>query len=267
MEDQPLDPKDLGSRIARFSNLRAAERAITPTVRGRARLPSFHLGRELLDSLQRMREAVGFRASAIHGLSADDLAASVDRDLDAFTTALCGVINETPMMQFRATLPGTVEQAREEVEALLDFCLEPGRFVPFPRALVDFAVTLLATERAGGGRKKILHDPSQVTARIAILSREQGAVRDPEIAPTCRALRNAAVKLQSQDELEPTIRQIRGVKDSLGIRILHPEVLRSAVAYNVAIHNRLLLILASAREFDSAADEALATLRALDSCE
>ena len=264
MHDHLLDPKELASRISKYANLRAAERAITPTVRGRARLPSFRLGGEILDSLQRLRQAVDQRSSSIGGVSVANLAANIDRDLETFAEALATVINKSPMVQLRATLPGTVRQAREEVEALLDFCLEPGRFTPFPRALVDYMITLLSTAGADEGRKMIQNDPSQVTKRVEALSLEQASLRHSGVDNACSVLRVAAVDLVSMDDLESIIRRMREIKDDLCERLLHPEVLRSVVAYNVAIHNRLLIILSAAREFDQAAHQTLASLRALD---
>ncbi len=264
VDDQPLEPKNLADRVKRYSNLRAAERAVTPTVRGRTLLPSYRLGHELLDDLQRLKGAIRDGQTTVEGVSVDDLAASIDRDLDAFGTALSGVISATPMVQFRATLPGTAEQAREEVQALLDFCLNLDHFEVWPRALIDYTISLLATETAPQGRRVIRTDPCQVTTIVEAQAREQGALRDDEVSHVCDRLRAATIDLLSEDDLEPTIRQIRELKNGLGRRLLHPEVLRSVVTYNVATSNRLLVILSAAREFDTAAEATLESLRALD---
>lgn len=264
MNARTPDPKDLASRITRYSNLRAAERAVAPTVRSRSGLPSYHVGRGLLEDLQALRAAL-LDGDALH--RDNPIAAQlsgVDGDLDDFSASLCKVIEATPMVQFRATLPGTVEQAREEAEALLDLCLEPGRPGAWPRALIDYVTTLLAVSNTERGTKVIQCDPCEVTARLAALSREQARQSSGELERACKALRDAAIELLSHDDLEPTIRRMRDLKDELGDAMLHPEVLRAVVAYNVATHNRLLEILSAAREFDRAADEALESLRALD---
>lgn len=260
-------PRHVIERINRFSTLRAAERALKPSVRRRRELPSASVGRDLLVRLRHLlAHTRGKRTREENAPPAAAELARIDERLDLFSRQLRATADRSPMAQLRATLPSIAYEHPEEVAALLDLCLE-GDASPATRLpLVDYLVTLLASDH-GYTRKSLIRDPSEVSRQVAARCRR--LANEPEevgleIAQTFdRAIREVA----ELDNLEEIVQRMRVYKAKLDGRIFIPSVLRSVVAYNLAVSNRIEALLDRERERARAAEAMFLALDALDALE
>lgn len=236
-----LDESSVVARVTRYSNLRGVERALLPSVRSRVRLPTTHLGADLLGRLQSLLESArrtdGDDPDAARRARHD--LALVDRTLDAFSRALVDLIGETSVGQLRSTLPPLLERSRGEVVALLDLCLD--HFVPPDDGAVlhkiDYMITLLSRQRIG--RVSTLQcDPCSVSPGVRRRCALAGRSADEGADRFARQFRDARIELLAIDELDGIIERMRKFKTRLGLALFDPDVLRAVVSYNIAADNR-----------------------------
>lgn len=262
-----LDEATIVARVTRYSSLRGVERALLPSVRRRVRLPTTHLGTDLLARLQGLLDRArigGLGARRVDDRTRDELA-RIDESLYAFANALSRMIDETPIAQLRATLPMLVDRSRGEVASLLDLCLET--FVPGGGgdafAKVDYLVTLLSRQRSGDFAS--LHcDPCTVTPGIIRRCAAADERADEHAAEIARAFRDARIELLAVDDLDEVVQRMRTVKAELDAAWFDRDVLRAIVHYNIAADNRFRELFELEHRRDAAIERTLRALSELD---
>jgi hypothetical protein len=258
--------RDVIARIRRYSTLRAAERALQPTVRLRRKHPTAALGLDLLIDLRELLTQVQSQGGASSGGEPDreelDLE-RVDSRLKEFSRKLEQTIGHTSLAQFRATLRAITRKNRAEATALLDFCLESEGRASRDLALVDYLITLLSSESVRGV-KSLAFDPTGVSPALTGLCEREARRADLRCDEAGGEFRSAALEVAELEDLVPLVRRMRRVKNRLGRRFFAPDVLRSIVAYNLAVANRLEALLDAQRSEDAAMERTLRDLRALD---
>lgn len=287
---QPTRARRVVMRIARYSALRSAERALIPSVRRRGGLPSIRLGQELIGELHKLLDHVTKGKSA-HDASGDwgsgvlqaalteeDRAGSseletlttelvaIDEGLDQIARELRALAARTPLGQLRATLPGTTCERPSETAALLDLYLEDLTLGSEPPFLVDYMITLLASSRAPGLRT-LRADPCTVSPGVEALcaaAEERHNERSRDFAESFRA---ASLELLGLEDLEGVILRVREKKSRLGACFFSREVLRSVVNYNIAVSNRLHELIEQERSSDFEVEQTLDALRKLDAAD
>ena len=271
-----VDEKAVVRLINRYSSLRAAERALRPSVRDRRSLPTAALGRDLVATLQSHLEqvrALGAREDEEPSCVEEEVEQVwtslrvIEAELADFVVKLGAIIKSTPIAQLRSTLPAVAAQYRAEAKALLDICLEVTDFETEPPFLVDYLITVLSSATTGGHRA-IRYDPAQISPGVVSRCAEYEASFSTEGAEraslTSRALRNATMEVLVIDELEGMVGPMRELKRELGESFFDRDVLRSIVHYNVSVGNRFHTLFELEREQDVAAERTIAALEALD---
>lgn len=236
----PSTRKQLRARVARYARLRAAQRALAAA----APLPaSFDTGaraRVRLRALEDDPEVRAGDASAPASAAWKESLAGVDAALGAYAEELRGAAEAIPGARIRATLPPLLGEDRPALLGLLDLCLadkrgERARWL----SLTDYLVTLLVSEVAADGTRRVASDPTRLTARLRRLSSAWGEHADPEAAALAAELREACEALAAGDEVGDVIERVKRAKERAGDRFFDPALLRAAIAYNVAAFNRL----------------------------
>ena len=260
--------KDVVGRINRYSSLRSVERALSPSVR--RRLPLAGAGRRqgVLLRLQRLLDgALSRGATPIEPAVDVESLRSVDAELDGLSDRLAGTLRSTPLAQFRATLPGVVTRHRTDAVALLDFWLDARRPDADSLHLIDYLITLLATDEVDG-QITVVADPSTVSSGVERACRDlQGSRSDPDAKRASEAasmLRASSVTVLDEDDLESTIVAMRSLKLGAADVYFDPDLLRSAVQYNATVKSRFAALLDADRARDAAVMRTLEALRALD---
>lgn len=249
--------RDVIQRITRFSSLRATERALRPSVRLRRVHASISdLGLGLLRALQQLQDD-----SAATAECRSEMLADIDGDLDALDRALESLVAETPLPQFRANLPSIARSNRAETMALLDFCLATPERRNHHLSLIDYIITLLSSERVGNARC-LRSDPAMASPGLSVLSDLLAARYDD--SESGKAFRQASYEVLDANDVVSVVERMRAVKLQLGEAILVPEVLRCVVSYNLAVSNRLEVLLDADRALDRGIATTLESLRSLD---
>jgi hypothetical protein len=227
---------DVRARLRRYAALRAAVRAISP-----AFPPDTSL--ELQERVQELSGRLRSAASA-GGPSPDAGQASlrleldrIEEEWDGFARDLIARISELPLSQIRATLPGVRESNPDELLALLDLWIADEETLADRWTLLDYMVTLAATE-THSGRKRITGDPTALTAAFQALCTRTGeaAERTDDLV---RGFQGAWQKVRKGEALGPIRKELRDLKASAVSQLLAPDVLRAIVSCNVALWNRL----------------------------
>jgi hypothetical protein len=219
-------------RIERFARLRAALRALAPSIHFSDREGLDEAFSELRGWLRR---ATSLAADAPDALP--NLLARIDSNLDVLRGELFAHLRRLSLAQLRSTLPAHRAAHPEEVLALLDECLF-GYDGPDSAAVLDYLITLLATESAGG-RKHLACDPAELSAALAAHCAAAAAASGPESAELAHAFETAREELERGEPVVPIASRVRTIKRDHSSRIFAPEVLRALVAYNVAASNRI----------------------------
>jgi len=260
-----VDEAAVVARVTRYSSLRGVERALLPSVRSRVQLPTTALGADLLGRLQSLLEHVRHAdtASPEARARAGEELVRIDEALSSFSAALTARIEETPIAQLRATLPGIVDRWRGEVASLLDLCLEsfvPRTDGPAP-CRIDFLVTLLARQRVGDV-STLRCDPCTVSPGLR--RRCTDDADDERAAALARRFREARIELLSTDAVDGVVEGMRAVKSELGGCLFDKDVLRELVSYNIAADNRFRELFELEQSRDAAIERTLRALAALD---
>ncbi len=232
-------------RIERYAGIRGALRALAPStcfVESSIDLDGTYL--EVRGSLLAASE---LEAGAGDRSELASLLSKIDAGLDALGAEARTRLRAIPLAQLRATLPERARSYPEEVTALLDLCLDCEEQSAEWGNLLDYVITLLATE-AVDGRKRGAGDPVSLTPQLT--ARCEAALRaaPPDAEALAAALRMAREDLERGDALVPIVKRVRGTKRGSPETLFVPEVLRALVAYNVAVANRLDQIQQTDRE-------------------
>ena len=141
-ESPSLARSEVVARVRRFAALRAAQRALTPSVRSPESLPTAGPLRAIRDQLRALLEAVESPSGGATAFGEADLP-GIDDALDGYARQLRMVADGVSMPQFRASLPEAAQAQRGEVLALLDLLIEDDEPLDARLRLVDYLVTLL----------------------------------------------------------------------------------------------------------------------------
>ncbi len=136
-----LTKAEVLARGRRFGALRAAQRALVPSVRGPEKLPPIAAVRELRDDLQALIGELRESGGTIN--VAGDRVAAIDAALDRYAIQLREVADGIAISQFRASLTEADFERREEVAALLDLLLEEDDGIVKRLTLIDYLITAL----------------------------------------------------------------------------------------------------------------------------
>jgi hypothetical protein len=251
-------------RINRYSTLRGAERALSPSIRLSEAGEPDGPGVDLLVKLRKLLLDV----RAVGGPTPDlpERLDEVDAQLAAMTDRVRARLTSTSMAHLRSTLPLIARDARGEASALLDFCIDDAGVAPEHAPLVEYLVTLLSCSQDRGAQI-VRCDPTRVTASVERLCHRARSEADGESDRAARELFRAAFEVTGLRDLVPLVRRMRNVKSELGDRLFTTEVLRNAVAYNVAVANRIEVLMEIERLRDERERRLLDELRALDAAE
>ncbi len=170
----------------------------------------------------------------------DDTISDFDQMIGDSERAIRAALTGLDFSEIRAAMPPVRDSRPQEVAALLDVCLgseTPERLDP----ILDYLVTLLATDPSGPGRV-LARDPVSITPRLQSMC-SSVACDAEEILRAVEAL-DAQVAAVSQAEsleteaIEPLLEQGRECKVGLGKAAFAPEVLRKLVEYNILVAER-----------------------------
>jgi hypothetical protein len=249
-------------RLARrFASLRAAQRALSASAHPSELERAVEQGRELLILLQDL---------SIRAVSADDEPApgeqserdraelrQVDQKLDEISQRIRELLDDPQVWQLRADLPTLAAEHPEEVRGLIDAILEGEVGRDKSLRLLEYLVTLLCSENREG-RRAMVRQPGEAAPQLRELAEALLDESDPECLVAEQRFSAAALNLCQEQDVGETRDRIRRYKEELGSRILHPRVLSAAVAYNIAMGNRLAGLIEGSRAMDVLADDLLA---------
>ncbi len=257
---------EIVSRIVRYSSMRSVERALMPSVRRRRSLPTRLTGSDLFERLQKLQEQVhpsdGADSPALGGIALE--LQEIDRGLARFHDQLVELIDGTPIMQLRSTMPAMMARGRRDVISLLDLCLDAydagcEARKPF---LVDYLITLLS-RRTVQGVSTLVSDPCLASPGVVQrceAGERKGDFRALEMA---QHFRDAAIEILDLDDMSGIISRMRKVKIAMRETLYHRDVLRAVVTYNIAAENRFRDLFELERDQDLALSQTLEALHKL----
>jgi hypothetical protein len=257
--------KDVVARINRYSQLRSVERAVRPSVRRRISLAGAGRRQDLLHRLQQLLEQVRVAHGSDRGQAGERAEmASLDAELDDLARELANTVRRMPLAHFRATLPVVVAAHRNDAVALLDFWLETLDWKADPLYLVEYLITLLATEVVDG-HTSLVCDPASVSAGVERACERQAAEGDEgRVREAASLLRRTSMHVLAEDDLEDTIVAMRAVKANARGCFFDRDLLRSIVQYNTTVKNRFAALESAVSDRRGVVERTLAALRALD---
>jgi hypothetical protein len=244
---------ELVARVERFSLLRAAQRVLARSMHPSAVDPLREEGREILVKLQAAGREGG-AAPEEPGLR--DLDRLLERHLDR-TLELLGRLE---FAQLRATGAELCRDKPDELRALVDLVLLGRLEDEQELRLVEYLVTMLSGEEQDG-RRALTRDPSELTEALRQAGLRRAADAGVEAEAAVARLEQAAASLIRGGDHRALRDEIRGFKQELGAGILHPDILKAAVAYNVAMANQVSAHVDSTLALDELADELLSGLK------
>jgi hypothetical protein len=259
--DQPLDtalsPEAVRLRSQRFASLRAAQRALSRSVHPSELAQANEQGRQLVIQLQ----ALGARA----GESVADAAAReqqqaelrrVDALLADVSQRTRAILERVGFSQLRSIVPMLADEHPDEVRGLIDVVIEGGLAEDRDLRTLEYLVTVLCSEQRNG-RRILAREPGEVSERLRELGREQLARTDGQAEEAERTFHEALQTISGEGEIGEVRDRIRRYKEQLHAQLIHPRVFSAAVAYNVAMWNRVAGLIEGSRSIDRLADELL----------
>ena len=247
------------AQIERFAALRSAQRALAPSVRD---VQDIFPPERVQDVLSRLRSLAqckqGEAQSAPAGEEKLVTLGNLDDELNGISSQLLEALDRIPFAQLRASLPSTVRTYPEEVLALLNLCAANAHGHAQRIRISEYALTLIASELRGGVRSLSIN-PDGLSVGITALAEGHREKLDPSFDPekVARDFRTASERLRENSDIEPTLMEMRKLKEDLGDAIFLPEIVRDVVAYNIAVWNRQAELLDQARTSDQLAEAAL----------
>jgi len=221
------------SRVRRFAALRAAQRALEDVVEPEDLFPALEIGRIVL---RRLRGLSGDEGQA-GILNPAEALAGVDALLEKLAQCLRDALGSATIPALCASLAPLARQESGALRALAAVVL--GGDLDSPRTL-DVTELLVALLCCGGppGAREITRTPIQALPELGQLPRSEIYEAHPDIAEAEQIFGRGVVRL-GKDDLGATRDRIRSYKRRLGVRLLNPDVLAAAVAYDVTMGNRL----------------------------
>jgi hypothetical protein len=243
---------EIRKRSRRFTSLRAAQRILAHSAHPSELEATFEQGRAVLLELQSLDQNAGEEPSARECLG------RIDRSLDEISSRTREILARTPISELRAHLPRLAEEHPGEIEGFIETILEGGAGSDKQLRILEYVVTLRCSEERGS-RRVVVRSPGAVAPQLASLAEAGDGDFDPVSVEAIFA--DATRTLFREDDVGAVRDRIRTYKEELGSRILEPRVLEAAVAYNVAMWNRMAGLLEGSRLLDRLADDVLAADR------
>ena len=255
IEPPAITRAEVEERARRFATLRAAQRALVPSVRSPESLPPLEPIRAIRDQIRALLDRTGepaaahSRSQAVRETGLD----GIDDALDGYAYQLRYVADHVPVAQFRASLPEMAREQRAEVIALLDLLLEDDEGLAARLSLVDYLITLVCTARQND-QWNLVADPSTVSEGTRTQAFTQ-PIGDPEVeAEIMRRFRTATERVNTGEDFEAVVREMQRFKQEIAAHFFAPEVLRCVVAYNVSLRHIRDRELSRVRALDRDAD-------------
>jgi len=251
-EQAQITRSDIIARVRRFAVLRAAQRALSPSVRSPETLPALAPLRTLRNQLQALMAAVESRDK---GEAADATLDTFEADmaLDGYARQLRLVADGVQLPQLRASLPELAKEQRDEVVALLDLLLEEDEGLDSRMSVIDYLITLLCVVRQGESWSMVV-DPPNVSEGTR--ARSLGAPPcDPERQNEIFSrFLNAAEQLKAGGNADSVLGEMRQYKADIGPYFFAPEIMRCLVSYNMAVRSYREAQISAVRAMDREVD-------------
>lgn len=244
-------PEQIQARVRRFAVLRAAQRALRDVAPPGELDSSLALGRRLLTRLR----GLSGEGQAADVLDAQDALRGVDELLVRLAERIRDVLKETPTRALCNSLAPIADSEPGTIRALGAVVLETDLDSDATLSLVEFLVTALACEGPAGERV-VARSPLEAMPELADVDAAHAHESHPEIDEAQQILGRAIGRIETAD-VGATRDRIRDYKRRLGLRILHPDVMAVAVAYNNAMGNRLARLVEEHRSLDAFAETLL----------
>ncbi|MBW2420496.1 MAG: hypothetical protein JRH19_18285, partial [Deltaproteobacteria bacterium] len=226
-----MDKLELRKRIERFASLQAAHRALARSVH-----PS---------ELAVVREQSRGLLIRLQGLSSEL------RDDGAGAPAAEGSIS---LEEIDRVLADQSVRYPDEVGGLVDLLLTGDLEDDKILRTLEYLITMLSAEEQGG-RRVVVGEPSAVRPRLREVGEQIREAAGDECMLAERVFEDAVVQLLQQGDLGEIRDRVRRYKEELRSKILHPQVLATVVAYNVAMFNCVAAEIDSSRAVDDLAKE------------
>lgn len=239
---------ELRERVERFSLLRASQRALARCVHPSALDPLRQQGRELLIRIQ------AFDADGEGSLG------EIDRMLGDHLGGTLELLGKLEFAQLRAAGPELCRDKPEEMRALVDVMLLGKLAGDREVRLLEYVITMLCADDEDG-RRTLAHEPHELTPGLRAITQRQAEDARFDARSAVTRLQEAAAGLMRGDDHGALRDEVRGFKQELGARMLHPRVLVAAVEYNIAMANQVSARIDSTLALDQLADDLLADLK------
>ncbi|MBW1684821.1 MAG: hypothetical protein JRS35_07115 [Deltaproteobacteria bacterium] len=250
--ENPSMDLEIRKRSKRFTSLRAAQRILANSAHPSELEATFEQGRAVVLELQSLDQDAGDEPRARECLG------RIDRSLDEISSRTREILARTPISELRAHLPRLAEEHPGEIEGFIETILEGGTGSDKQLRILEYVVTLRCSEERGS-RRVVVRSPGAVAPQLASLAEAGDGNFDPVSVEAIFA--DATRTLFREEDVGAIRDRIRTYKEELGSRILEPRVLEAAVAYNVAMWNRMAGLLEGSRLLDRLADDVLAADR------
>lgn len=220
-------------RVRRFAALRAAQRALEDVVEPEDLYPALEMGRVVL---RRLRGLTGEEGQAEIVNPAEALA-GVDALLEKLSACLREALLSAPLPALCASLAPLAREESGALRALAAVVLGGDLDAERTLDIVELLTVLLCCV-GPAGRREIGRSPLEALPELGRLERAEVHEAHPEIDEAQQIFGRGVMRL-ARDDLGATRDRIRAFKRRLGVRLLHPEVLAAAVAYDVSMGNVL----------------------------
>lgn len=251
-EQAQITRSDIVARVRRFATLRAAQRALSPSVRSPETLPALAPLRSLRNQLQALMAAVESRDK---GEATDATLDSFEADmaLDGYARQLRLVADGVGLPQLRASLPELAKEQRDEVVALLDLLIEEDEGLEARMPVIDYLITLLCVVRQGESWSMIV-DPPNVSEGTR--ARSLGAPPcDSELQNEIfKRFLNATEQLKAGGNADSVLGDMRRYKLEIGAYFFAPEIMRCLVSYNLEVRSHREAQISAIRAMDREVD-------------
>jgi hypothetical protein len=219
-------------RVRRLATLRAAQRALHGVAEPGEFREALELGRKLLRRLQALS---GDHARA-EILDRDQAIQGVDGLLRRLSDRICEVLVRAEVSALASSLGALASEESGAIRALAAVALD-AELEGHVLDVIEFLVALLSCDTASEAAT-LARAPLEALPELSNVIEPAAYEAHPAIQQAGQIFGRGAARLD-QDDPGATRDRILGYKRRLGVRRLHPEVMAAAVAYDVAMANRL----------------------------
>jgi hypothetical protein len=253
-----LTTSEIRKRVHRFASLRAAQRALNRSLHPSELALANQQGRQILIELQalsgRAEEADRSPRSERKKASGRDDLHRVDLLLHDISLRTRELLESLEIYHLRSTAPLIAAQHPDEVRGLIDLLLEGDLEDDKTLRMLEYLITVLSSEERDG-RRILVREPSEVSARLREIAQQQLAEDDAEYLVAEKTFDNTLRMAHADPDIGAIRDRIRRYKEGLGSRVLHPRILGAAVSYNVSMWNQVAGLVDGGRSIDCLADD------------